>query len=174
MQFSVSQLLKSTIGTARNYVVDETADIAGDGVCRRVQGEISLMHTDRGILARGTLHTEIEITCSRCLVPFSCPLTLDIEEEYFPAVDVVSGVPLSSSDEPGTFTTDEHHILDLTKAVCQYALMTTPMKPLCREDCAGLCPHCGRNLNQESCDCLSQQVNPRWSELIKLANKGKE
>jgi len=46
------------------------------------------MRTDRSILVKGTLHTEVEVTCSRCLSLFSCPLALNIEEEYFPTADV--------------------------------------------------------------------------------------
>ena len=128
------------------------------------------MRTDRGILAKGTLHTEIEATCSRCLSSFSCPLALNIEEEYFPTVDVVSGARLAVPDEPGCFTIDEHHTLDLTEAICQYAILAIPMKPLCREDCAGLCPSCGHNLNHGPCDCPPQEMDPRWSELSKLLN----
>jgi uncharacterized protein len=100
---------------------------------------------------------------------FSCPLTLKIEEEYFPITDVVSGASSSLPEEPSCFTIDEHHILDLTEAIRQYALLAMPMKPLCRGDCAGLCPNCGHNLNQGPCDCLPQEADPRWSELNKLA-----
>jgi len=99
---------------------------------------------------------------------FSCPLTLNIEEEYFPTTDVATGVPVSLPDEPGCFTIDEHNILDLTEAIRQYALLVTPMKPLCREDCVGLCPTCGCNLNQAPCDCPPKPADPRWSEISKL------
>ena len=135
-----------------------------------VQGEIGLMRTDRGILARGSLHTEVEISCSRCLSVFNCPLTLDIEEEYFPTTDVMTGVPLPLPDEPGSFTVDEDNILDLTEAIRQYVLLAIPMKPLCVEDCAGLCPACGANLNQASCNCPPETMDPRWSKLAELAS----
>ncbi len=152
MRINVSQQLKASIGSIRNYPVNGMVDIAGSGSL--VQGEVRLMRTDRGILAKGRLHTEVEITCSRCLSLFSHPLTLNIEEEYSPITDVVSGASLPLPDEPGCFTIDEHHILDLTEAIRQYALLAIPMKPLCRENCAGLCPNCGHNLNQGPCDCL--------------------
>jgi len=154
MQLNVSQLLKASIGSIRSYEVSETVDITGGG--SMVEGKVRLMRTDRGILVKGTLHTEIEVTCSRCLSLFSCPLALNIEEEYFPTTDVISGATLPLPEEPGCFTIDGHHALDLTEAIRQYALLATPMKPLCGEDCAGLCPYCGHNLNQGPCDCLSQ------------------
>ena len=166
MWINVSQQLKASIGTIRNYEVSEIVNIA-DGKSM-VQGELGLIRTDRSILAKGTLHTEVEVTCSRCLSLFSCPLTLNIEEEYFPITDVVSGTSLPLPGEPGCFTIDEHHVIDLTEAMRQYALLAIPMKPLCREDCAGLCPNCGHNLNQGPCDCSPQETEPRWSELSKL------
>ena len=171
MQINVSQQLKSPIGLMRDYELSESVDIAG-GV-EMVEGGVRLIRTDRSILVRGTLHTEVAVTCSRCLILFRCPLTLDIEEEYFPTTDVVSGVRLSLPEEPGSFTIDEHHVLDLTEAIRQYVLTAIPMKPLCREDCAGLCPHCGSSLNQGPCNCLSQGVDPRWSDLAKLINEQK-
>ncbi len=164
-QINVSQQLKASIGSTRDYEVDGIVDIEGSN--STVQGEIRLTRTDRGILAKGILHTEIELTCSRCLSLFNCPLTLNIEEEYSPTTDIVTGIPLPLPDEPGSFTIDEHHILDLTEAIRQYAILAIPMKPLCQEDCAGLCPTCGANLNQAPCNCPPQPVDPRWSELSK-------
>lgn len=169
MEINVSHLFKAPIGTVRNYEVNEVVDITGDGSGSLIQGEVRLMRTDRAILVKGALHTEIEATCSRCLSLFSCPLTISIEEEYFPTVDIVSGAPLSLPEEAGCFTIDEHHILDLTEAIRQYALLAMPMKSLCREDCAGLCPNCGYNLNEMPCGCPAQEVDPRWAKLEKLA-----
>jgi len=168
MQINVSQLLQASVGTTRDYDVNEIVDVAGDGNGRLVQGKIRLLRTHRSILVKGILHTEVELTCSRCLSLFNSSVALSIEEEYVPTVDVISGAPLPQPEEPGSFTIDEHHVLDLTEAMRQYTLMATPMKPLCRKDCAGLCQNCGRNLNQGPCDCPSQGTDPRWAELTKL------
>ncbi len=166
LQINVSQQLQEPIGSIRNCEVNGIIDIEGSNSI--VQGEIRLMRTDRGIMAKGMLHTGIEPTCSRCLSLFSCPLSLNIEEEYFPTTDVVNGASLPLPDEPGCFTIDEHNILDLTEAIRQYALLAIPMKPLCGEDCAGLCPTCGCNLNQAPCNCPLKSADPRWSELSKM------
>ena len=166
MQISVSELFKEPIGSTRHYVINETFDVGGGSY--EVQGEVKLVRTDRSMLVKGTLHTEVKVTCSRCLSLFSYPLTLNIEEEYLPTTDIASGASLSLPEEPGYFTIDEHYVLDLTEAMHQYIMLATPMKPLCREDCAGICTTCGQNLNHGSCGCLQQEVDPRWSELNKL------
>ncbi len=170
MQINVAQQLRSSIGSIRDYEVSDIIDVTGDGSGSLVQGKVRLMRTDRGILAKGVLDTEVELTCSRCLSLFDCPLALNVEEEYFPTTDVVSGASLPLPEEFGCFTIDEHHVLDLTGAIHQCALLAIPMKPLCREDCAGLCPDCGHNLNLGLCNCLPQGADPRWSELSKLAS----
>ncbi len=141
IQENVAQLLKEPVGSTRDYELDESVDITGSGAGSRVKGRVRLIRTNRGILAKGTINIGIEVTCSRCLSQFRCPLTFTVEEEYFPVIEVSSGMPLSPPDEPNSFTIDEHHILDLTEALRQYALLAIPMKPLCREDCAGLLPN---------------------------------
>ena len=164
MRINVSGLLKSAIGTMRDYQLSGTINISGSDSL--VKGEVSLVRTDRGILVKAVLATEVELGCGRCLSRFRLPLAMKIEEEYFPVVDVVSGGALTQPNEPGCFTLDEHHDLDLTEAIRQYALMAVPMKPLCREDCAGLCPSCGQNLNRGACGCVTQEIDPRWAKLL--------
>lgn len=138
MQINVSQLLKEAIGSVRNYELNGIADITGDGSGSTVNGKVKLTRTNRSILARATLRTRVKVSCSRCLSLFSYPLELNIEEEYFPILNVSSGASLALPDEPGCFVIDERHILDLTEAVRQYGLIAIPMKPLCHEDCVGL------------------------------------
>ena len=90
-----------------------------------------------------------------------------------PTIDINTGAKLPEPDETGSFTIDEHHILDLTEAIRQYRVMALPMKPLCREECAGLCPTCGKNLNTGPCDCPANEIDPRWAKLLKLKSEGK-
>jgi len=127
-----------------------------------------LLRTQRSILVKCRLRAEVELGCSRCLSRFRQPLKIKFEEEYFPTVDIESGVPLPPPEEASNFTIDEHHVLDTTEAVRQYALLAVPMKPLCRPDCAGLCPRCGQNLNHGPCGCPAADIDPRWSALTKL------
>jgi uncharacterized protein len=66
------------------------------------------------------------------------------------------------------FTGDE---LDLAQALRDEIGLNLPMAPLCRADCAGLCPVCGRDLNQGRCDCRRDQTDPRWAKLARLEIK---
>ena len=167
MQINVSQLLQEPIGASRHYQVNETA-VLENGSTHHINGECQLLHTQRSILVKCKLDTDAELTCSRCLSAFRQPLTVKFEEEYLPTVDVMTGMPLDTTDDIGHFTIDNNHILDLNEAIRQYTLLIMPMKPLCQEDCFGLCQKCGKNLNQGPCDCPKQEIDPRWSKLSKL------
>lgn len=166
MKINVAQQLKQSIGCVQWHKINEVEN------AHPVQGEIKLLRTDRGILVSGMVKTIASSVCSRCLQEFDIPLTLNIEEEYFPTVDVVSGAPLPAPEEPGSFTIDQNHVIDLGEAVHQYALLTIPMKPVCRVDCRGLCPYCGCNLNYETCNCVVNPSDPRWAKLSGLASAG--
>ena len=168
MQINVSELLKAHVGTTQDYELSETFAANGDSSENSVQGKVNLLRTNRGILVNGKLHAETKLTCSRCLSLYPYHMELNLEEEYIPTVDMASGSPLPSSGETNSFTVDEHQVIDLTEAVRQDMLLAIPIKPLCREDCAGLCQNCGHNLNLEPCGCPSEPIDPRWSKLNKL------
>lgn len=172
MEINVSQQLKAPVGNVREYEVDDKADFLGNGLPVKVKGQVKLTRTNRGILVQGNLQTEVPIDCSRCLKNFNVPLNVIIEDEYFPIIDVNSGTPLEIPDEPGSFIIDDHHILDLREAVRQNALLAIPMKPLCREDCAGLCQQCGKDLNEGPCGCSRESIDPRWAKLVQISSAG--
>lgn len=169
MQVNIAQLLKSSIGAEKVYQLDEDIEIEGQDV--RVRGEIKLIRTDRGMLAKGNLAAELEIECSRCLEPFLYPAEIKFEEEYFPTIDVLSGLPVNVPDDQSvSFTIDESHVIDLDEAIRQYTVLAIPMKPLCREQCAGICPSCGENLNLKKCKCRLEVKDSPLAGLNNLNN----
>lgn len=163
IKINVAQQLKQPLGVTRLYKVSEKDKANG---CR-VEGELKLVRTDKGILITGELNTITTLTCSRCLSVFEYPLTLSLAEEYVPTLDIVSGTLLPVPE--GLFTVDNNHEICLDDALNQYTLTSLPMKPLCRPDCKGLCDHCGLNLNNGDCTC-SHDIDHRWAALTGLAS----
>jgi uncharacterized protein len=174
MEVNVSQLLKASIGSTREFSLDEPILIIDQGGESHVTGTLKVTKTHRGVLVQGTVETAVPMECSRCLKTFKNKLMVNIEEEYFPSLDINSGNPLDTPDAPDSFLIDEHHILDLNEAIRQNALLAIPMKPLCRKDCAGLCQVCGKDLNKGHCDCNKDIIDPRWSKLTGLTEAGKK
>lgn len=171
MQIHVAQLLKEPVGATRDY---DIAEDIGDVVDHEISavspltGRVRLIRTNRGLLLEARLEVTVRLTCVRCLDEYLAPVPLVIREEFLPTVDVKTGTPLSLPKDEEYFTIDENHTLDLTEVVRQYILMTLPMQPLCRVECAGICPTCGRNLNYVQCRCEPVPTDARLAVLGEL------
>jgi len=168
-RFSVSQLLQEPTGATRRYELDD-ATFAIDEMLRMepVKGRVRLTRTPKGVLADVKAHGNVETECSRCLTQYNQPLELEFSEEFYQTVNVTTGARLPMPDDDDVFLIDETHKLDLGDAMRQYALLTLPPAPRCREDCKGLCAICGKNLNDETCDCVPEQGDERLAVLNKL------
>jgi uncharacterized protein len=177
LRFNVAGLLKDPAGATRDYDVEaspselapvlEEAEPGG-----ALSGHVQLMRTQRSIFVRGHLETEVVVECSRCLAAATVPIAFDIQEEFFPQVDVLTGhaVPLPEEVEEA-FTIDSTHELDLTELVRQQLLLELPMQAVCRETCEGLCPRCGADLNQGPCACPDEEVDERLAPLRALLER---
>ncbi len=136
--------------------VDEVSQTLGDLKVHYVRGHLLLTRTTRGVLAKGQFTTEFETDCVRCLEPF--PLTLQVSMEemltFSPAAD-----PIYYIDEGW---------LDLRKPLREQILLAKPMHTLCRPDCKGLCPTCGQNFNEGTCQCHIDEIDPRLAALKNL------
>jgi uncharacterized protein len=132
---NVAQLLKEHVGSSRDY---DVAEIINRQASNLIKGRVRFTRTGQGILVQGKLTVELEMVCSRCLDDFACPLDFSIEEEFFPTVDVSTGLPLSFTEGTEGFTIDNNHMFDLGELICQYVLLSLPMKPLCSADCVGI------------------------------------
>ena len=175
MIYNVAQLMKAPIGTSLEYDIhedeiqlDEDIQVIGP-----LLGHVRFRRTNQGLLVDGWVDLTLELSCNRCLKEFEQPMHVTFEEQFYPTVDVVSGLPLPPFDEEEIFPIDEHHLVDLTEAVRQNVLLALPMVTLCREDCLGLCPQCGHDLNLGPCEC-KPEVDTRFSVLEKLLQNGSQ
>ncbi len=177
MQFNVAQLMKEHTGAKRQYDLDE--DIGGlyedIQVKEFLRGGVTFIRTRDGVLVTGRLDTMIEMDCDRCLEPLDVPVTINLEEEFLPTIDILTGMRIPRAEDAEEATRiDEHHILDLTEVVRQELMLAGPMHPLCREDCRGLCPRCGKNLNEGPCACPPEEMETRWTALAELRSQLKD
>lgn len=176
MMFNVSGLIQEGIGATRIHTI-EAALQREDGRTEQLAGSVEFLCTRAGVLVRAHLALREPETCSRCLRPLEETLSIDFEEEFQSTVDLRSGLPLRQPADPDAFLIDSQHILDLSEAVRQYREASLDMQPLCRPDCRGLCPACGKDLNTGDCDCQRGVYDSRWSGLATLRGallEGKE
>jgi uncharacterized protein len=154
LALNVAQLLLAPQGTTRHLAFDEDGAVFGEPtVAGRVRGEARLTRTGPGITVEGWIATALALECARCLAPVTLPVRVPLQEEFVPTVDVRTGVALRLDPLSDAFPIDAAHVLDLTEAVRQQVVVAAPLRPLCRPDCAGLCPDCGRDLNEGPCGC---------------------
>jgi uncharacterized protein len=140
------------------------AELAGQGLAT-FTGEIrvELVATLVGSLveAEGTLECSAELPCSRCLQPVLQYLTVPVALVFSRQAPVESATEDErelSENEIGLIPF-EGDVIDLRSAIEQEVLMALPQHPLCRGDCAGLCPVCGADLNEQSCGCVPPQFH---------------
>jgi len=175
MLYNVAQLMKAPVGTSLEYDISED-EISLDEdiqVIGPLLGHVRIRRTNQGLLVDGWVDLTLKLSCNRCLKEFEHPMHVTFAEQFYPTVDVISGLPLAPFDEEEIFPIDAHHLVDLTEAVRQNVLLALPMVTLCREDCQGLCPQCGHDLNLGPCEC-KPEVDTRFSILEKLLQNGSE
>lgn len=172
-EFNVSHLLRLPIGSKVKYdlVTDESFELDERSRSVRILGTVELMRTNFGIFARGQLVSEVELECDRCLDIYHSEVGARFEEEYLPVIDVSSGRPVQSERTDETFFISPNHIVDLTEAVRQHLLLAIPMHTVCREDCRGLCPTCGTNLNVGQCGCVDEEQHPFAAIAVLLTDR---
>ena len=156
MSLDVSRALKNP-GQAypfESFVELEPMEILGDPVRFediRIAGEF-LSAGDNRISLRATVNARADTRCSRCLEPVCVPIEAEVDALFDRRPD---------PDDPDLYSF-EASTVELTDAVRDALLLELPLRTLCAEDCKGLCPVCGVNLNRETCTCQegAEVTNP--------------
>ena len=136
-----------------------------------------LQKKDQRFRLKGRVRATLELTCGRCTEPFALPVDAEVDLTYVPEPQAQAGVSASGrAAEAEVELTDEDfstayyrdHVLDFAEMLREQFYLAMPMRPLCREDCKGLCPHCGTNLNTTTCGCDVRWQDPRLAGLQAL------
>lgn len=162
MRIDVRELLKEPIGTQVEIDVNlGSRRLAEDVTVASVQGTLSLWRTTEGIWVRDSLAVDVDLQCVRCLAPVTCTLEVVLDERFALS-------PEETSEEEITYPIDADHYIDLTPVLRELVVVSTPMRVLCKVDCEGLCPDCGKDLNTGPCECEQDDIDPRMAALKAL------
>ena len=124
-----------------------------------------LKRSGHEVRLEGTIKALAEIDCDRCLTRVSIPVEADFDVTYVPAADYVEGEAAELHAEDLGLSVYEGEVIDIDELVREQVLLALPTRALCREDCKGLCPVCGANRNEKSCECEPHETDPRWTAL---------
>ena len=160
LRFNFGFLLEASPGTSREMTIDyPTITLEDDLILSPLLGAFEAIRNSKGIYLTGQLHTNFAGECARCLDDLLLPITLQLDDLfYYPA-------HLAPSGEYGV---GEDGFIDLAPLVRELNLLGIPVQPYCKADCLGLCMECGANLNIESCNCIEDHQDPRFSKLQAL------
>ncbi|MFT4113688.1 YceD family protein [Silvibacterium sp.] len=151
--------------------VAQTGDLA-------VKGRADVIEEHRGprdivsdIRLRASYKGKVEIGCARCLEPVPHAVSGEFDLIFRPIDAEKDGGEHAISASETEIGYYQGGGLSLEDVLREQVLLSLPVRTLCREDCKGLCPHCGRDLNSESCTCEAALSDPRWSALSDLRSR---
>ena len=182
MRFTIAELERQPIDfdeTLAPGSIDFVDDMQQADVLH-TSGHVDLLHEHRGpgevvadIRIRGRLQTRMEVPCARCLEPVEQPIEAAFDLIFRPQqadMDSTDRAISTSETEIGYYEGDGLLLEDVLR---EQILLALPAKVLCKEDCGGLCPECGRNRNADPCDCARETADPRWSSLKEIRSRVK-
>ena len=183
MQLDLTRFRDTETPFARQFDPAELA-LADDAF--RIVGPVELVMTVRKdddlYHLAGRIRGTLELVCSRCLEPFPFPIDVPFDLRYLPQHLNMSAGGTDDEDDDADAESDAEEVggddlttafyrddqIDLAHMVREQLYLALPMKPLHREDCKGLCPNCGVNLNETTCACQTAWEDPRLAPLKKL------
>jgi uncharacterized protein len=134
-----------------------------------ILADFEIQRLGNEIQVAGTVRATARLQCSRCLAPFSHPVAGEVDATFAPPAKLAEG------DHQHELAPDELEVeplvgggADLRGVIAEQIHLNLPLKPLCREDCPGICPHCGRPGADGPCECAPAAADPRWEALRKL------
>ena len=169
MKIDVSSILKETGGKIDidGTVMLNDTEFLGEyrfDAPLTVNGSIS--NNGKSLIMRAEVSGEVNTNCARCMKDITVPVRFDIDENL-----VREGGGVDAESDVILFHDNTVLIDDI---VYDNFIMNVPGKYLCREDCKGLCPTCGKDLNEGDCGCDAEAIDPRWAALADIMKNNKE
>jgi uncharacterized protein len=138
-------------------------DLKEMGVMDSIKVSGSAVRVEEGVAVKGKGFFRAKLPCDRCLKPVDMDFSFDFDE-------VFSSKSSKSNGEKEGFIINSRDNIDLDSLVKESVVSVIPMKVVCSDNCKGLCPTCGKNLNFETCECDNSYINPKFESLRSLFN----
>ena len=151
--------------------VRQNGNLAASGRAQLVREHHGKYQQINDIRVAGEFSTRVELPCARCLEPVSCTVSKKFDLLYRPQGSDAGKEELSVTAAEAEVGYYQGEGLLLEDVLREQVLLAIPLKTICREDCKGLCPHCGKNLNVDQCNCAEPMEDPRWSVLKDIREK---
>ncbi len=137
-------------------------------IVRPVDLKIELYKDKKRIHLIGQVLTELELPCSRCLEPYRMPIDVGFDHQYLPVEEDLEVSEAEVEEEELEISYYKEALIDINALLHEQFCLALPMKPLCIDNCRGLCVNCGANLNTSPCSCETDWEDPRLEPLKNL------
>jgi uncharacterized protein len=144
------------------------------GAEKNASVKLRVMKFGNRVLVEGKAGMTASLSCSRCLEDFSHLLEMDFSDEYLPDEETAEGSEHELSKEELNISCYSNDEIDLKELIKEQMLLVVPFKRLCKPDCKGLCPECGKDLNAGTCNCTKVTADPRLAKLGELKERFKK
>lgn len=133
-----------------------------------VRGYLKVLKTGSDVVIQGSIKTSINLQCSRCTEPFEYVISTILNTTFYPAKTLTRDEHYELHDDELETEFYSNDVIDIYDFITQEVVLNIPMKPLCNDMCKGICPHCGTELNKETCTCANTQNENAFSILDKI------
>jgi uncharacterized protein len=151
--------------------LQQSTPLQASGRAQLVEEHQGKQQTIKDIRLTGDLAAKFELACARCLEPVEHEVGRKFDLLYRPLGTDSGREELSVTAAEAEIGYYQGEGMLLEDALREQVLLALPLKAICRENCKGLCPHCGKNLNAEQCSCAEPMEDPRWSALKEIRGK---
>ena len=131
-----------------------------------VKGKVRLSGNE--VFVNGHIDTRAQVECDRCLQQIELPVSADFALEYITGSDYESSEMAELTEDAMAVSVFDGDAIDVDEIVKEQILLAVPTRLLCREDCKGICPECGIDKNTGECQCVTDDIDPRWAALKNL------
>ncbi|MCR2804970.1 YceD family protein [Paenibacillus soyae] len=171
MQFHMQELMSKGLKATVREKLDvselfkDRADVIAAGP---LHVSLDVVGNEGFVTVSGELTIDLELACSRCLDKVEEHTVIPYFEQFKPAASEEADDDLTDADEDDDFVEVTTERLDLKPFLEEALLVFMPFAPLCGKDCKGLCQSCGENLNERTCECKHERIDPRFEALKDL------
>jgi len=131
-----------------------------------VNGKVRLSGNE--VFVNGHVDARVQVECDRCLKPVELPINVDFTLEYISGSEYESSQTAALTEDEMSVSVFDGEAIEVDEIVKEQVLLAVPTRMLCREDCKGICPECGKDLNAGECKCVKDDIDPRWAALKNL------
>ncbi len=164
LSVGIKEILKST-GLWKDFGYEGPAEIEGVELEGPLDVHLRLTNAGSRIVVQGDLRVTALLECSRCAETFPQRLELSVDDSFVHEDSAEAEV--GGLDRMNLLTYSETRVV-FDELFRQEVVAAEPMQPVCEPGCRGLCDQCGVNLNEGSCRCEGEDIDPRWAPLLKL------